>query len=204
MILKFLTGGGDGKTQICLGRKALICFLAGSKDGLTSWLVWFPTVQPSLGKRGAGKGGSGSSPDSRQRVASGAGLPPSLGRWTGELSRDWQRAAEVIVLPWYASHLTHWYLLMEIQSAGRLPVRPLAVAVEEEQVHARGSGLLRGPCFSSRGGIAWDCTGGMLLTGLHASLCARNQKKNSLGESGVALLQIGNSVVNNNYGHTYI
>lgn len=93
---------------------------------------------------------------------------------------------------------------MEIQSAGKLPVQPLAVAVEEDQLHARGSGLLRGPCFSSRGGIAWDCTGEMLLTGLHTSLCACNQKKNSLGESRFALLQIGNSIVNNNYGHTYI
>lgn len=35
--------------------------------------------------------------------------------------------------------------LMEIQSVGKLPAQPLAVAIEEDQVHARGAGLLRGP-----------------------------------------------------------
>lgn len=65
-------------------------------------------------------------------------------------------------------------------------------------------GCCRALVFLAEVGLAGITQRGVLLTGLHAPRCSCNQKKNNLGESRVALLQIGNSTVNHNYGCTYI
>lgn len=93
-----------------------------------------------------------------------------------------RRAAEIIALPWYTSLLTRWYSLMEIQSAGRPPAQPLAVAMGEHQHRARGAGLGHSALFFP---AEWDRVGlhrESVVNFLTYSLFICNRKKNSQGK----------------------